>query len=351
MTQITVNASQSYNIFIEHDILAKCGEILSSILNTKTLAIITDDIVNSLYADTVVTSLTNHGFKVCKFVFPNGENSKNISVLNEIYDFLCKNNITRTDCLIALGGGVVSDITGFAAATFLRGLDYVQIPTTLLSQIDSSVGGKTAVNLSCGKNLVGAFKQPECVICDPKTLITLSKELLSDGMAEAIKYGMIRNEKLFELFEGHTIDNIMDCIDKVVYRCISIKKDVVEADEFDKGERMILNFGHTLGHAIEKFYDYKISHGNAVAIGMCLITECAYKAGICDVEMLNRLISCIKAYNLPYKLDANINALVDLCSNDKKRQSDKISFIVCSKIGHSIIKKTSVDDFRSFILK
>ena len=161
----------------------------------------------------------------------------------------------------------------------------------------------------------------------------------------------IRNEKLFELFEGHTIDNIMDCIDKVVYRCISIKKDVVEADEFDKGERMILNFGHTLGHAIEKFYDYKISHGNAVAIGMCLITECAYKAGICDVEVLNRLISCIKAYNLPYKLDANINALVDLCSNDKKRQSDKISFIVCSKIGHSIIKKTSVDDFRSFILK
>lgn len=350
MKHITVNTSQSYNIFMEHGILSKCGEVLSQILNTKTLAIITDDIVDSLYAETVTNSLTSQGFKVCKFVFPNGENSKSISVLNEIYDFLCLNNITRTDCLIALGGGVVGDITGFTAATYLRGLDYVQIPTTLLSQIDSSVGGKTAVNLNCGKNLVGAFKQPKCVICDTDTLKTLSKENLSDGMAEAIKYGMIRDENLFELFENHDIDNIMDCIDEVVYRCVSIKKNIVEADEFDKGERMILNFGHTLGHAIEKFYNYEISHGNAIAIGMCLMTESAYRANICDKEVLNRLINCVKAYGLPYEVDADIKVLVDLCSNDKKRESDSINFIVCDKIGHSVIKKTYVDDFHLFIL-
>ena len=189
MKQITVNTSQGYDIFINHGILFKCGETLSSILNTRTLAIITDDIVNSLYAETVINSLTSQGFKVCKFVFPNGENSKSISVLNEIYDFLCQNNITRTDCLIALGGGVVGDITGFAAATYLRGLDYVQIPTTLLSQIDSSVGGKTAVNLIVVKSS-WSIQMPRCVICDRYTL-NIKHEQLADGMSEAIKYGMI----------------------------------------------------------------------------------------------------------------------------------------------------------------
>lgn len=350
MKQITVNTSQGYDIFINHGILFKCGEILSSILNTRTLAIITDDIVNSLYAETVINSLINQGFKVCKFIFSNGENSKNISVLNEIYNFLSQNNITRTDCLIALGGGVVGDITGFAAATYLRGLDYVQIPTTLLSQIDSSVGGKTAVNLDCGKNLVGAFKQPRCVICDPDTLLTLNEEQLADGMSEAIKYGMIRDESLFEVFENHTISNIMKCIDEVIYRCILIKKAIVESDEFDKGERMVLNFGHTLGHAIEKFYNYEVSHGNAVAIGMCLITERAYRAGICEENVLDRLINCIKAYNLPYELNVSMGMIVNLCKSDKKRESDSINFVICDKVGHSIIKKVSINDFQSFIL-
>lgn len=341
MKHITVNTSQSYNIFMEHGILSKCGEVLSPILDTKTLAVITDDIVDSLYAETVINSLVNQGFKVCKFVFPNGENSKSISVLNEIYDFLCQNNITRTDCLIALGGGVVGDITGFAAATYLRGLDYVQIPTTLLSQIDSSVGGKTAVNLNCGKNLVGAFKQPKCVICDTDTLKTLSKEILSDGMAEAIKYGMIRDRDFFELIASNSLKNLSEIVDEIIYKSISIKRDVVENDEFDTGERMILNFGHTLGHAVESYYNYETyTHGSAVAIGMCMITERE-----CSAEILEKLKDCITAYNLPTKSDAPIHELLKLCSNDKKRESGNINYIVCCEIGKASIKKVVVSEF------
>lgn len=274
MKTIIVKTSTPYNIYIERGILNKCGAVISETVKTRKTAIITDDIVDRLYGKAVVDSLESSGFTVCKFVFKNGEGSKSTETLNEIYNFFCENNITRTDCVIALGGGVVGDITGFAAATFLRGLEYIQIPTTLLAQVDSSVGGKTAIDLPCGKNLVGAFKQPACVICDPDVLSTLSETILSDGMAEAIKYGMIRDNRLFELIASHNIKNISEIIDDVVYTSISIKRDVVENDEFDTGERMILNFGHTLGHAIESYYNYeKYTHGSAVAIGMCMITE------------------------------------------------------------------------------
>lgn len=350
MKKITVHASRNYDIFIENGMLQNCADYLLRAVPAKSFAVITDDIVDKLYADTVINALSDAGFSVCKFVFKNGEASKSLSVLNDIYNFLCENNITRSDCLIALGGGVVGDITGFAAATYLRGLDYVQIPTTLLAQIDSSVGGKTAVNLECGKNLAGSFKQPSCVICDPLTLKTLSPEILADGMAEAIKYGMIRDEELFEIIESHTLGNVGECISDIIFECVSIKKSVVEADEFDKGERMILNFGHTLGHAIEKFYDYKTySHGSAVAAGMCMITEIAVRHNLCERNVLDRLVKCVLSYKLPTNVDADLCELVKLCSNDKKRESSKLNFIICDKIGHSVIKNLPVNDFYSFI--
>ncbi|MGN0612409.1 MAG: 3-dehydroquinate synthase [Porcipelethomonas sp.] len=346
MKIIDVKASTPYSIYIERGLLNSCGEIISKTVKSRRAAVITDDIVDSLYYSTLEKTLTENGFTVVKFVFKNGEASKSSETLNNIYTFLCENSITRSDCIIALGGGVVGDISGYAAATFLRGLSYIQIPTTLLAQIDSSVGGKTAIDLPCGKNLVGAFKQPVCVICDPDVLSTLSPDILSDGMAEAIKYGMIRDEKLFDLIAAHNINNVNEVIDEIIYKCISIKRDVVEADEFDTGERMILNFGHTLGHAVESYYNYeKYTHGSAVAIGMCMMTE-----KTCGKEILSKLESCIRAYDLPCRCDASEEELVELCSNDKKRESSLINFIVCPEAGHAQIKKLSFAEFKEFIL-
>lgn len=343
MRTITVKASTSYNIYIERGLLTKCGEIIANTVKTRKVAVITDDIVDELYGNTAVSSLEKEGFTVCKFVFRHGESSKSLETLDNIYTFFCENNITRTDCAIALGGGVVGDITGFAAATFLRGLDYIQIPTTLLAQIDSSVGGKTAIDLPCGKNLVGSFKQPKCVICDSDTLSTLPDEIMSDGMAEAIKYGMIRDKELFELIASHRLEDVAEIIDELVFRSISIKRDVVENDEFDTGERMILNFGHTLGHAIESYYNYETyTHGSAVAIGMCMITERE-----CGSEILQKLKTCISAYKLPCECGAPVGELLKLCSNDKKRASGNISYIVCSEIGKAVIKRVTVEQFNS----
>lgn len=346
MKKVTVNASTSYDIYIERGLLKNCGNIIADTVKTRNIAVITDDIVNGLYFETLKKTLEDAGFTVSGFVFPNGETSKSTETLNKIYTFLCDNSITRSDCIIALGGGVVGDITGFAAATFLRGIDYIQIPTTLLAQIDSSVGGKTAIDLPCGKNLVGAFKQPVCVICDSDVLSTLSDEIMSDGMAEAIKYGMIRDRELFELIASHTLDNVNEIIDEVVYKSISIKRDVVENDEFDTGERMILNFGHTLGHAIESYYEYsKYTHGSAVAIGMCMITERG-----CEKEILDRLAACVSAYGLPCSCTAPVEKLVKLCSNDKKRESGNINYILCREIGKASVQKVTVDEFKKFVL-
>ncbi|MGN0622043.1 MAG: 3-dehydroquinate synthase [Porcipelethomonas sp.] len=346
MKTITVKASTSYNIYIERGLLKNCGKIIADTVKTRKTAVITDDIVDSLYGKTVMDSLKNNGFEAVKFVFKNGEASKCSDTLNEIYTFLCENSITRSDCIIALGGGVVGDITGYAAATFLRGLDYIQIPTTLLAQIDSSVGGKTAIDLPCGKNLVGAFKQPACVICDSDVLSTLKSETMSDGMAEAIKYGMIRDKELFGLIASHSLDNVSEIIDEIVYRSISIKRDVVENDEFDTGERMILNFGHTLGHAIESYYHYETyTHGSAVAAGMCMITEKG-----CSGEMAEKLKKCVTAYKLPVSTDAPVSELVKLCSNDKKRESGNINYIICEEIGKAAIRKVTVEEFEQFVI-
>ena len=341
MRTITVNASQKYDILIDKGIIDRCGAIIREKTKAQKIAVITDDTVNELYGGRAKSSLSGAGFEIVKFVFPHGEKSKCADTLVEIYNFLCENSITRTDCLVALGGGVVGDITGFAAATFLRGMDFVQIPTTLLAQVDSSVGGKTAIDLKGGKNLVGAFKQPVCVLCDPAVLSTLPAEIFSDGMGEVIKYGMIRDKELFELIASHDQDNISDVLEDVIAECISIKRDVVEADEFDTGERMILNFGHTLGHAIESYYNYKTySHGSAVAAGMCMIAEKS-----CEPDVADKLKNCVRAYNLPTEVPADIKELVPLCGKDKKRAGGQLRFIVCKTIGKAEIHTMPFDSF------
>lgn len=341
MKRINVRTSHPYEVLIERGGIKKCGEYISAITSSRKAVIITDDIVGGLYAETVLESMKENGFECSVFTFSNGEQSKCLATFGDILDFLCESAITRSDIIIALGGGVVGDITGFAAASYLRGVEFVQIPTTLLAQIDSSVGGKTAIDIKGGKNLVGAFKQPALVICDSDTLKTLTPEILSDGMAEAIKYGMIRDEKLFELIESHNLDTIDEVMDELVYTCIDIKRDVVEHDEFDKGERMILNFGHTLGHALEGWHNYTdYTHGMGVAAGMCMITE-----RLASAELAERLKKCTQAYRLPTGTDIPMSELLPYCSKDKKRESGNLSYIICNEIGKAEIVKVTVGEF------
>lgn len=340
MKKIFVKTSTPYELLIERGGLAKCGSYIAEITGSRKAAVITDDIVEKLHLPAVLGSLKSAGFECSVYSFPNGEQSKCLANLGRIYDFLCDSGITRSDIIIALGGGVVGDITGFAAASYLRGVDFVQIPTTLLAQVDSSVGGKTAIDIAGGKNLVGAFKQPALVICDSDALKTLPAEVLSEGMGECIKYGMIRDEKLFELMESRELDTVDAIMDEMVYRCIDIKRQVVENDEFDRGERMILNFGHTLGHAIEGWHNYTgIAHGEAVAAGMCMITDRLAP------QLSERLKKCCEAYKLPVGSDIPVNELLPFCSKDKKNEAKDINYIVCRSIGSCEIVKVPFTEF------
>ncbi len=341
MKSINVKTSRPYEVIIERGSINKCGEYISKITASRKAVVITDDIVGGLYGDTVLNSLKNSGFECSMFAFHNGEQSKCLSVFGEIVDYLCKAGITRSDIIIALGGGVVGDITGFAAASYLRGVDFVQIPTTLLSQVDSSVGGKTAIDITGGKNLVGAFKQPALVLCDSDTLKSLPSETLADGMAEVIKYGMIKDSSFFELLEKHDLDSVDEIMDEIVYTCVDIKREVVEHDEFDKGERMILNFGHTLGHALESWHNYTdFTHGMGVAAGMCIITD-----KLAPADVAERLRKCVESYKLPTGTDIPMGELLPFCSKDKKREYGEISYIICKTIGKADIVKVKVGEF------
>lgn len=342
MKKIRINTSKPYDVIIQRGGLKNAGEYISSVIKSKRTVIITDDTVGGIYGEILGKSLEKSGISYDIFTFPHGEASKNLSTLGDIFNFLCSCELTRSDFIIALGGGVTGDMAGFAAGAYLRGISFVQIPTTLLAQIDSSVGGKTAVDLPGGKNLVGLFKQPDLVICDSDTLDTLTDEIFADGMAEAIKYGLIRDKSLFELIENHNSGNIRDVIDDVVYSCIDIKRDVVENDEFERGERMILNFGHTIGHALEAHHNYTdYTHGQGVAAGMCYISRRFAPADISE-----RLEKCVKCYGLPTDDEAGIENLLSYCSRDKKCESDNINYIVCEEIGKAQIRKSSLSEFR-----
>ncbi|MBR5090585.1 MAG: 3-dehydroquinate synthase [Ruminiclostridium sp.] len=347
MNKITVKASNSYDVLIGSGLLSRAEEYIAPVLKSSRAVIVSDDNVFPLYGETLKDRLTGAGFTVNEFVFPHGEQSKSHEVLLNLYGFLAANNITRSDAIIALGGGVTGDLAGFAAATYLRGIRYVQVPTSLLAQIDSSVGGKTAVDIPAGKNLVGAFKQPKLVLADTDTLNTLPDAFFSDGMGEAVKYGMIRSKELFDMIAA---GNIREHLEEMIVKCVDIKRDVVENDEFDKGLRMTLNFGHTLGHAIEKTQNFcGLSHGNAVAVGMYLITTAAEKNGLIDGNISGELRRCLEVNGLPYSVDIPPEKLFLNAVNDKKRFSDDINIIICKTIGKADIVKMPVDDFGKLI--
>lgn len=347
MMTLQVKASTAYEIIVGRDLLSGCAAKIKEISTAQTAVIVTDDIVAPLYCSTVKHSLEAEGFHVETFIFPHGEQSKSHQTLIALYDFLCDKSVTRSDLLIALGGGVVGDLTGFCAATYLRGIDYVQVPTTLLAQIDSSVGGKTAVDTEKGKNLVGAFKQPALVLCDVDTLRTLTPEIFSDGMAEAIKYGLIKDKKLFEMIAEKDISDILE---NMIYRCIQIKAQVVEADEFDKGERMLLNFGHTIGHAIERQYHYQTyTHGSAVGIGMVYISSISEQAGLTPKGTTEKIKCCLQKYKLPCSVKITPEQILNISSNDKKRDKSDINLILLKDIGQAYISKVSLTKYAELL--
>lgn len=348
MKIVEVNTGSRYNIIINRGILENSGELIEKVTEAKTIAVITDDIVDSLYSRCVMQSLEKQGFKTVKFVFRNGEKSKNICTFAEILEFLAENELTRSDAVVALGGGVVGDMAGFAAASYLRGIDLIQIPTTLLACVDSSVGGKTAVDLNAGKNLAGAFYQPRLVLCDYNTLNTLPDRVFSDGMAEVIKYGAIFDKAFFEfLYKNDAKQNL----EYVITRCVEMKRDIVNADETEKGSRALLNFGHTVGHAIEKCSDFKISHGSAVAIGMVMAARGAFNIGICKEDCSASIIELNRKYDLPDFCDFPAEQLYRVTLSDKKRDGNFIKLIIPKAIGECVIYKTETANLLDFIKK
>lgn len=333
MKQITVNTQNKYNIYIENGILNKCGDYIREISKSAKSVIITDSNISPLYENAVRRSLEKNGFEVFTYVFVAGESSKNLNTVEEILCFMSDCGITRSDLIVALGGGVTGDTAGLCAALYMRGIDFVQLPTSLLAQIDSSVGGKTAVDLPKGKNLCGAFYQPKTVIIDPDVLKTLPPRFFSDGMAEAIKYGCIKDKSLFERLENENADNFLT---DLIYTCVNIKREVVENDEKEHGERMLLNFGHTLGHALEKYYNFETrSHGEAVGIGMVLISKAGEQNGVTAPGTTNRICNLLKKYNLPAIDAAPLGELLKICTTDKKRAGDAMNFILLKEIGEA----------------
>lgn len=346
MNSITVNASQSYQIHIGAGILSQAGQLLNSLQHYKKAVIISDTNVYPLFGKNLCDHLQNAGMNVFHFCFTAGEKSKNIETYSEIVSFLACKGITRSDVLIALGGGVVGDITGFAAATYLRGIDYIQIPTSLLAMVDSSVGGKTAIDLSQGKNLVGAFYQPKMVICDPDVLKTLPQNFFRDGCAEIIKYAVLFDHKLFHHLQTTLLDFDRE---KVISQCICFKRDIVMQDEFDRGVRQLLNLGHTFGHGIESCSNYSISHGNAVAIGLKMIATACAKMKICTTECRNSIISLIENFGFSITVPYTSDEIFIHALSDKKRSDNAINLILPTEIGHCEIRRYHIDDIKSII--
>ncbi|MBC2582017.1 3-dehydroquinate synthase [Clostridium sp. DJ247] len=343
---------KNYNIYIEKNILKQVGKYLSETYKGRKIAIITDHNLERLYGDTIRNVLEESGFNVNIISIKPGEESKSIDTLQEVYKKLCEFKIVRKDLIIALGGGVVGDLSGFAASTYLRGIPYIQIPTSLLAQVDSSVGGKVAVDLPWGKNLVGSFYHPDAVFIDPEVLKTLDKRFFYDGLAEVIKYGFIRDKNIIDKLMNYKNDEeLLENIEEIIYTCCNIKKTIVEADEKDFGDRMLLNFGHTLGHAVEKYFNFKnYTHGEAVAIGMVQITKKSEELQITEKGASECIIQVLKKYNLPYEMPLmDREAVIDTLTLDKKNIGEHINLIVLKNIGEAVIEKIKTNEVEKYI--
>ncbi len=343
--RIPVRASVNYTVTVGQDLLTASGEWLKSLHVPCTVALVTDDTVNALYGDTVAHSMESAGFTVCRFVFAHGESSKSVATLAELLEFMAEHALTRTDMVAALGGGVVSDLAGFAAALFLRGIAHVTIPTTLLSAVDAAVGGKTGVDLSAGKNLVGAFKQPLGVLCDTETFKTLPPAEWQNGMAETVKTAVLADSALFASLENAASLNIAD----TVARCIRYKADIVAQDEHDNGCRQLLNLGHTVGHAVEQCSNFTLAHGEAVAIGMAVITRAAQKRGLCTAATARRILNTLCAYGLPIVNPYTTAELMTAAMRDKKRRGNRLTLVIPRSVGECILHEITTEELSAWI--
>lgn len=344
--KLSVNLGKnSYPIYIENGILSKCGTYLPQVFQGRRIMIVSDDNVFPLYGETVLSSLKD--YECHTLVLPHGEPTKSFQSLPRIYSALLEAKLSRSDLVIALGGGVIGDLAGFAAASYLRGISLVQIPTSLLAQMDSSVGGKVAVDLPQGKNLVGAFFQPKMVLIDPTVLDTLPPHFINDGMGEVIKYGCIKDASLFDTLCSHSsFADLKDELPSIIARCVDIKRIVVEADQFDTGERMLLNFGHTLAHTIEQYYHYeRESHGEAVGIGMYQITKMAEEKGLTAKGCAEKIRKALDIYGLPSSCGLSVSELTEAIRLDKKNLNGNLNLILLHDIGDSYIYASDVTFF------
>lgn len=353
MHSLSINLGQKqYPIMIKKGLLADIGGHLSGNYSGKKIIIVTDANVDALYGDILLNSLKGQGLCATKIVIPPGEKSKSIVMLEYLYSKFLDFKISRSDLIIAFGGGVVGDLVGFAASTFLRGVPYIQIPTTLLAQIDSSIGGKVAVNLSNGKNLVGAFYHPEAVFIDPELLATLSIRVLRDGIAEVIKYSAISETSLFtDLISYQDEEEFLANIEGIIATCCGIKQQFVEEDEKDTGVRMMLNFGHTIGHAVENYFNYETyTHGEAVAIGMAHITARSEALGITLPGTTKKLLKLIQKFRLPITAsEYDHQALLAAITLDKKNSNNGLHIIVLESMGKPLIKKIKVNEMHLYL--
>ena len=346
MNTVRVNASRSYDVLIGSGLLDTLGSHAAAMKKARKVCIVSEANVWPLYGERAKSSLLRAGLEVAEFIFPAGEQFKNAAVYLNLLYYLADQQLTRTDLIVALGGGVVGDLAGFAAATYMRGIPFIQIPTTLLAAVDSSVGGKTAIDLPVGKNLVGAFYQPALVLCDTDCLNTLPEDIFRDGCAEVIKYGILYDPALF----AHLAEKGLDFDrEMVITRCVELKRDVVAEDEFDTGARMKLNLGHTIGHGAEAQSHFEISHGKGVAIGMAIVSRAGAARGICDNGTKDAILSILDKFRLPVSCDYSAESLYRAALSDKKRSGGTVNLIIPERIGFCRIEPTPVENIQSFI--
>lgn len=346
MKTVHVKASREYDVLIGSGLLAAVGSHILELTKAKKVCIISDSVVFPLYGNSIAENLEASGFEVVSFAFPAGEASKNGETYLSLLNFLASNQLTRSDCLVAVGGGVVGDLAGFAAATYLRGIALIQIPTTLLAAVDSSVGGKNAIDLPAGKNLAGTFYQPNLVLCDTDTLQSLPIEIFRDGCSEVIKYGILYDAALLSHLQQHGMDFDRE---QVITRCVELKRDVVAEDEFDTGSRMRLNLGHTIGHGIELQSNFAISHGKAVSMGIAIVTRSGHINGLCDAATQQQILSVLERFELPVSCRYRADDLARCTLSDKKRSGGIVNLIIPQHIGKCIIKPTPIGEIQSFI--
>ena len=336
MTTIHVTASRDYDVLVQPGLLDDAGAQIAQVLGTgRTAAIVSGETVAGLYAARLAASLTRAGFRTVTFTYPGGEHCKTLATYAALLDFLAAHRLSRSDLIVALGGGVTGDLAGFAAATYQRGIPFVQVPTTLLAAVDSSVGGKTAINLRAGKNQLGCFHQPAAVICDTEAFSTLPEREVRSGSAEIIKYGVIGDEGFFESLGEEPISARYEA---VVECCVSMKRDFVARDEFDRGDRRYLNFGHTIGHAAERCSGYTLPHGYAVAMGMAAISRAAESFGISEKGTAERIEKMLKRYGLPTEINFARDDMLDAMLLDKKSDGSSVALIVPERIGRCRIE-------------